>query len=69
MTNREKYITKRDEYDLMLAICHNIQQAAIYCPIRAIGAPKRACILTESKPPERDCERCLQAFLNEEYKD
>ena len=69
MTNREKYFLKRDEYDLMMTICHNIQQTAIYCPIRVIGAPKRACILTESKSPERDCETCVQEFLNDESKD
>ena len=69
MTNREHYITKRNEYDLMLAIARNIQQTVIYCPIRAIGAPKRVCILTDSKPPERDCEGCVQAWLNEDYKD
>lgn len=69
MTNRERYITKRNEYDLMMTIAENIQELGTFCPIKAISGKARACIITDSKPPMRDCERCIQKFLNEEVKE
>lgn len=59
MTNREKYITKRDEYDLMMSLVSHF-----ICPIKAIS---------EHKPPhqncigdEEECSKCIERWLNEE---
>lgn len=57
MTNRERYITKKSEYDLMLNIMHNTSG----CPIEAIGAvpiDTHTCIHTP------DCKSCIQNWLN-----
>lgn len=63
MTNRDKYILKKNEYDLMM----NILQNTTVCPIRAVAG-----ISTEEKI-ERcykyvhdGCEECIQKWLNEE---
>lgn len=73
MTNRERYITKRNEYDLMITIAENIQELGTFCAIRAVCGRKhkRKCEykwrdLGSCSRLERDCERCIQAFLNEE---
>ena len=41
MTNRERYITKRDEYDLMMTIRDQIKGVGTYCPIRAVSGKGR----------------------------
>lgn len=69
MTNRERYITKRDEYDLMMTIRDQIKGVGTYCPIRAVSGKGRKCILKEiivSQFPVRACETCIQNWLNEE---
>lgn len=69
MTNREKYITKRDEYDLMMAIAKNIQGIGTFCPITAVGGKRPPCKCkhdTQSSLMMRDCETCVQIFLNKE---
>ena len=69
MTNREKYITKRNEYDLMMTIAENIQGIGTFCPITAIGGKRPPCKCkpdTQSSLMMRDCETCVQEFLNEE---
>lgn len=67
MTNREKYITKRDEYDLMMTIAENIQGIGTFCPIKAIGGKRPPCKhVTQSSLMMRDCETCVQEFLNKE---
>lgn len=67
MTNREKYITKRDEYDLMMTIAENIQGIGTFCPITAIGGKRPPCKhVTQSFTMMRDCETCTQKFLNEQ---
>ena len=68
MTNREKYITKRDEYDLMMAIAKNIQGLGTFCPIKAISGKRPPCKCkpdTQSSLILRDCETCVQDWLNE----
>ena len=66
MTNREKYITKRDEYDLMMTIAENIQGIGTFCPIKAIGGKRPPCKhVTQSFLMMRDCETCVQRWLNE----
>lgn len=69
MTNREKYITKRDEYDLLMEISDNIQGTGTYCTIRAVSGTKRPCLTqyTDEGHIYRDCENCIQKFLNEQY--
>mgnify|MGYP006864460440 CR=1 FL=1 len=69
MTNREKYITKRNEYDLMMTIAENIQGIGTFCPIKAIGGKRPPCKHdTQSFLMMRDCKTCVQKFLNEEAK-
>lgn len=63
MTNRDKYITKRNESDLMIAINQNTG----ICPIRAVAG------ISQEKKLERcfthvktGCNGCIQSWLNEE---
>ena len=53
MTNREKYITKRNEYDLMMAI----KEKTLRCPIIAVGGstPKIYCDWYG-----HNCSECIQ---------
>lgn len=60
MTNREKYITKRDEYDLMMTIAEAYPNV---CPIDAIGGNYVEC---ENELPFGKCADCIQQWLNEE---
>ena len=62
MTNREKYIIKRDEYDLMMAIA----EAQPCCPINVIGGDWIEC---ENELPFGNCKECIQKWLNDESKD
>ena len=59
MTNREKYISKRDEYDLMMTI------SKTGCPIWVVTGeqPKRWNHCLED---ERTCGKCIQHWLNED---
>lgn len=68
MTNRERYITKRNQYDLMLTIAENISGIDTFCAIRAVCGRKRPCEYTQSKNGTlmRDCPSCIQKWLNEE---
>ena len=67
MTNRERYITKRDEYDLMMTIAENIQELGTFCPITAPGGKRPPCKCkhaTQSSLILRDCETCCQDWIN-----
>ena len=69
MTNRERYITKRDEYDLMMTIAENIQELGTFCPITAVGGKRPPCKckhIAQCSLLMRDCESCCQNWLNEE---
>ena len=68
MTNRERYITKRNQCDLMLTIADNISGIGTFCAIRAVCGRKRPCEYTQSKNGilMRDCRSCIQKWLNEE---
>lgn len=57
MTNRERYITKRDEYDMMMEI-GNVTE---YCPIEAVGGKPDDCEWWADR-----CDKCIQHWLNEE---
>ena len=77
-TNRERYILKRDEYDLMMQISDNIQSDGIFCAIRAVSGKRKHCdfdvvkdidenvVLLKVLNAKRNCERCIQQWLNEE---
>ena len=62
MTNRDKYITKRNEYDLMLSILKSD-----ICPIYAVAGLKEklvTCWDVAVRKPEVTCEECIQKWLN-----
>lgn len=61
MTNRERYITKRDEYDLLMTIAENIQELGTFCPITAVGGKPDDCDWWADR-----CDKCIQKWLNEE---
>jgi len=65
MTNREKYITKRNEYDLMITI---YEGKNFWCPIQIVGGKKPKCLRrrTVGGYPYSDCRNCIQKWLNEE---
>ena len=67
MTNREKYITKRNEYDLMMQIYGNKR---LWCPIQIVGGKKPKCLRqkTDSGFSYSDCRNCIAEWLNEEAK-
>ena len=68
MTNRERYIIKRNQYDLMLTIAENISGIGTFCAIQAVCGRKRPCEYTQSKNGTlmRNCPSCIQNWLNEE---
>lgn len=61
MTNREKYITKRNEYDMMMKIWETGA-----CPIRVIGGESCLPRHLVCKAFDEDCKGCIQKWLNEE---
>lgn len=70
-TNRKKYFLDRNEYDIMMTIAENIQELGTFCPIKAIGGKRPPCKCkhdTRSSLMVRDCETCIQKFLNQEAK-
>lgn len=66
MTNRERYITKRNQYDLMLTIAENISGIGTFCAIRAVSDIRKPCVMKYNGRMERDCKTCIQSWLNEE---
>jgi len=65
MTNRKKYFTKQNEYDLMMAIENNTGT----CPIRAVaGISREEKIMRCYKYVHSGCKKCTQNWLNEEAK-
>lgn len=57
MTNRDKYLTKRNEYDLMMDILKNSA-----CPVIAVSGDYPKC------GDHNTCSECIRAWLNEEAK-
>lgn len=62
MTNREKYIIKRNEYDLLMTIAETVDRDT--CPIEVIGGDS----CRETSLNCDDCSDCIQQWLNEEAK-
>lgn len=62
LKNRDKYILKANEYDMLVAI----QTALNYgerCVLNALTKKTNNCIY---KSNQKDCEECIQAWLNKE---
>ena len=57
MDNRMKYITKRNEYDLMLSILRNTKA----CPIYAVSGQEIPCDPND----KNNCKKCIQNWLND----
>ena len=70
MTNRERYFNRMDSYDLMLQMKENLTRVGVYCPIDCITGRKPKCRLGHYDETMtmayRDCESCIQAWLNKE---
>ena len=62
MKNRERYVSRRNEYDLMMSILHSRSA----CPVERVGAPKPVCVPSAAGLAQTDCEGCIQRWLNEE---
>ena len=68
MTNRDKLL-KSSEYDVLLRMNKNIQQANINnetpCIMTALGEPNRhyLCMMYD-----QDCKKCVASWLNMEVK-
>lgn len=65
MTNREKYILQRNEYDMLVQIQAAIASQPYLCVIEALTGREYSC--TEDKCCMLStCEECIQRWLNEE---
>lgn len=65
MKNRDKYITKCNEHDLMM----KIEQKTGLCPIRVVaGISREEKIMRCYKYVRESCSECVAAWLNEEGK-
>lgn len=64
MKNRERYILKRNEYDMLM----DVQMALAHgerCIIDAITGKERSCA-NYVKQDLRVCDKCIREWLNEE---
>ena len=71
MKNRDKYILKRNEYDLLITIQTNIIDNGGCCVIDEITGNMNACPEDMKGKVGREsklaiCSKCIQAWLNEE---
>lgn len=62
MTNRDK-LRNRALYDLMVTISRSSHKR---CPIEIVGERKPECVPAPEGLAQTDCDRCIQAWLNEE---
>lgn len=62
MKNRERYILKVNEYDLMMTINDNIKKRPFPCPIYAVSGKLDRCCADFTYI----CKDCVQHWLNEE---
>ena len=61
MKNRERYISRRNSYDMLCNIISYGQALdEDFCVIDALGAKGGTCV--------NGCEKCIQNWLNEEEK-
>lgn len=71
MTNRERYILRQNEYDLLLTMQSNIVRNGSICVLdmltdSMIPCPKEMCGKVGSKSVIAVCSKCIQEWLNEE---
>lgn len=64
MTNREKYILRRNEYDMLMDIQREISYGQ-KCVVVAITRKTWACT-NYQKQDKKVCSQCIQRWLNEE---
>jgi hypothetical protein len=65
MKNRDRYILKVNEYDLMMRILTNIQYTDVRCPVYVV-AGKHGEYSDRCKKYNWQCDKCCQSWLNEE---
>ena len=68
MKNRDKYILKRNEYDMLMQFQRNIFDSGCSCVIDGLTGEFRACPQEwdSAKTKLEVCSKCIQDFLNEE---
>lgn len=67
MRNRERYITHRNEFDLMMEIAENLLEKQTFCAIYAISGKRPKCMKkTLDGGTFYDCYHCIGKWLNEE---
>ena len=71
MTNRERYILRQNEYDLLLTMQSNIVRNGSTCVLdmltdSMIPCPKEMCGKVGSRSVIAVCSECIQRWLNEE---
>lgn len=71
MTNRERYILRQNEYDLLLTMQSNIVSNGSTCVLdmltdSMIPCPKEMCSKVGSRSVIAVCSKCIQEFLNKE---
>ncbi len=62
MKNRDRYILKVNEYDLMMNILKNINHGT-HCPIKAVSGEYN---YNDCLKHSYQCWECVQAWLNKE---
>lgn len=71
MKNRDKYILKRNEFDMLLQFQHNIMDCGCTCVLDGLTGEVHNCPyemrFTYGEQARLDlCSKCIQDFLNEE---
>lgn len=68
MTNRDRYILKVNEYDMLMQFQRNIFDSGCSCVIDGLTGEFRACSQEwdSAKTKLEVCSKCIQDFLNEE---
>ena len=67
MTNRDKYVLQRNEYDMLIGIQVAIGSGLCQCVIEALTAKDYPCPDDKMCMLET-CKECIQKFLNEEIR-
>ena len=69
MKNRDKYILRKNEYDMLMQIQYNIlDRVSIVCVIDGLTGGLKSCPEEWSSASNKldVCSKCIQAWLNEE---
>lgn len=65
MKNRDRYILKVNEYDMLVKMQENIFYSGCYCIIDALTGGVYPCKNDKMCMPDT-CKECIQKWLNEE---